>query len=625
MDPPSRKSRRSSILKIRQTEVVLESTAVEDDQKQVLKRRVSFHNVKTVQNFEKDNLNLLDGSPFREKIQETMSSDGILTPGRSQVTLSTPSTATSNTENTNFIEDTMAAFEGDGPRQRLSYDEVTSYSAADMSLSDTTVTDATEAVFNATQALQLDDHSAVDMCISESTSAGDDGGLPNVNSNNTKYSSVDMSFSTTMDCSSRSSDDTLAALDVTCGNQKISANRIKGRDLDVSSKPSCDLSKRELMMDETMMAMNLKPGQSVSMFRTPAHSSHDKSSVSTYNDDTALAFEEATAVLTRGDDRENEMKLSTTISDSTISGDTMAVFETVERDKESAASGSSDMDITCVTTSASVLESHSPPLYTAVASEEKEEPGNATFVVEHRSPIQSLAKLPEEHIRCEQAVNDTVTLMNSEKSCRTEAESSSISANDDHGLAFTQAAGDYEESIHEQSVCRDATILISRDCDSSDVKASNLCSSHSTLLKSHLESPGVVDRKRQKRFNDKSSETTEGEELEEQRRADVSCYHATPAAVDAVFEDKVFTFVSTKTICVALDILFLFIHSHLLTGRKRKLQMDCMDRRALCTTSTCSPPVMLESESHRFKLREGPDWSKEPNFPKRYITSHFRC
>ncbi|EPB65809.1 hypothetical protein ANCCEY_15118, partial [Ancylostoma ceylanicum] len=51
--------------------------------------------------------------------------------------------------------------------------------------------------------------------------------------------------------------------------------------------------------------------------------------------------------------------------------------------------------------------------------------------------------------------------------------------------------------------------------------------------------------------------------------------------------------------------------------------MDCMDRRALCTTSTCSPPVMLESESHRFKLREGPDWSKEPNFPKRYITSHF--
>ncbi|RCN28526.1 hypothetical protein ANCCAN_25732 [Ancylostoma caninum] len=202
MDPPSRRSRRSSILKIRQTEVVLESTAVEDDQKQVVKRRVSFHNVKTVQNFEKDNLNLLDGSPFREKIQETMSSDGILTPGRSQVTLSTPSTANSNTENTNFTEDTMAAFEG-GPRQRLSYDEITNYSIADMSMGDTTVTDDTEAVLNATQPLQLDDHSAVDICVSETISAGDDGGLSSGNSNSTQYGNVDMSFSTTMNYSSR--------------------------------------------------------------------------------------------------------------------------------------------------------------------------------------------------------------------------------------------------------------------------------------------------------------------------------------------------------------------------------------------------------------------------------------
>ncbi|KAK6017288.1 hypothetical protein OSTOST_17193, partial [Ostertagia ostertagi] len=60
MDRPQRKSRRSSILKVRQTEVVSEKVTVEDDtNKQVMKRRVSFHNVKTVQNFEKDNLNLL--------------------------------------------------------------------------------------------------------------------------------------------------------------------------------------------------------------------------------------------------------------------------------------------------------------------------------------------------------------------------------------------------------------------------------------------------------------------------------------------------------------------------------------------------------------------------------------
>ncbi|KAL6735335.1 hypothetical protein Aduo_005785 [Ancylostoma duodenale] len=541
MDPPSRKSRRSSILKIRQTEVVLESTAVEDDQKQVLKRRVSFHNVKTVQNFEKDNLNLLDGSPFREKIQETMSSDGILTPGRTQLTLSTPSTANSNSnaENANFTEDTMAAFEG-GPRQRLSYDEVTSYSIADMSMGDTTqttVTDDTEAVPIETQALQLDDHSAVDMCISETISAGDDEVPHNVKSNSTQYSSVDMSFSTTMNYSSRSSDDTLAALDVTCGNRKIAANQNRGADLNASSKLSRGLPKCDLTMDETMVAMSTKPGQSVSMFLTPAHTSHNKSSVSTYNDDTALAFEDVITARTRDSGQEDEMKLSTTISDSTFSGDTMAVFETVERDKESAASGSSDMDITSVATSTSVLENHSPPSC-AVAVSHEEEPGNATFVVEHRSPIQPLANLSVGSPHFEQAANETVTLVGSEKSCHIEAESSSVATGDDYGLTFTQAAGDYEEASGEQSVCKDTSIVISRISDSSDVKAPNLSFSHTILLKSHLESPGVVDRKRQRRFNDKRSETMEGEELEEQRRADVSLYPANPAAVDAVFEEK---------------------------------------------------------------------------------------
>ncbi|KAK6052647.1 hypothetical protein COOONC_09849 [Cooperia oncophora] len=107
-----RKSRRSSILKIRQTEVVSEKVTVEDDTaKQVMKRRVSFHNVKTVQNFEKDNLNLLDGSPFREKIQETMSSDGILTPGKGHVTPTPPNTD-NRAEASSFMDSTMLCFEG---------------------------------------------------------------------------------------------------------------------------------------------------------------------------------------------------------------------------------------------------------------------------------------------------------------------------------------------------------------------------------------------------------------------------------------------------------------------------------------------------------------------------------
>lgn len=84
-----------------------------------------------------------------------------------------------------------------------------------------------------------------------------------------------------------------------------------------------------------------------------------QSSLSTYNDDTALVFEDDIAAHNRGCDQEDEvlcfsnlcfsnfiyklsavqcafqMKLSATISDTTVSGDTMAVFETTERDKVS--------------------------------------------------------------------------------------------------------------------------------------------------------------------------------------------------------------------------------------------------------------------------------------------------
>ncbi|KAJ1361088.1 hypothetical protein KIN20_020265, partial [Parelaphostrongylus tenuis] len=80
MDDPSQKGRRSSILELRQGDVAVENTDdVDDEQKQVFERRVSFHNVKTVQTFDENHLNLLDGSPVKEKIQETMSSDGVLT------------------------------------------------------------------------------------------------------------------------------------------------------------------------------------------------------------------------------------------------------------------------------------------------------------------------------------------------------------------------------------------------------------------------------------------------------------------------------------------------------------------------------------------------------------------
>ncbi|RCN25186.1 hypothetical protein ANCCAN_29103, partial [Ancylostoma caninum] len=116
------------------------------------------------------------------------------------------------------------------------------------------------------------------------------------------------------------------------------------------------------------------------------------------------------------------------------------------------------------------FQNRSPPLYVAAASEEKEESGNATFVMEHQSSIQPLANLSTESTQFEQAANETVTLVSSEKSRHTLAESSSVATGDDHGLTFTQAAGDYEEAKGEQSVCMDASIVISRISDSSDVK-----------------------------------------------------------------------------------------------------------------------------------------------------------
>ncbi|PIO62690.1 hypothetical protein TELCIR_15738, partial [Teladorsagia circumcincta] len=64
-------------------------------------------------NFEKDNLNLLDGSPFREKIQETMSSDGILTSNFPNRYVSVP-----NDFERTARDDTLAALEA--PYRRVS-------------------------------------------------------------------------------------------------------------------------------------------------------------------------------------------------------------------------------------------------------------------------------------------------------------------------------------------------------------------------------------------------------------------------------------------------------------------------------------------------------------------------
>lgn len=175
MDDPSQKGRRSSILKLRQGDVTVENTDdVDDEQKQVFKRRVSFHNVKTVQTFDENNLNLLDGSPIREKIQETMSSDGVLTPGRSHIPTSTPRKPHGHNDvmDISFMSSTMT----DGVVPILCRHEKTSYSTCDMSLENEISSDI-QGEFS-----PLMDDQTVDMSISTDPTSADLPGLtPTIN------------------------------------------------------------------------------------------------------------------------------------------------------------------------------------------------------------------------------------------------------------------------------------------------------------------------------------------------------------------------------------------------------------------------------------------------------------
>ncbi|VDO50665.1 unnamed protein product [Haemonchus placei] len=312
MDRPPRKSRRSSILKVRQTEVVSEKVTLEDDTtKQVMKRRVSFHNVKTVQNFEKDNLNLLDGSPFREKIQETMSSDGILTPGKGHITPTPPPDTSKRLEVSNFGDNTMLCFGECPPTARhLDSDEVTKHTSVDMSICDTTFRQETP--------------SPVDMSLCQTTSGEEL--VPyqpsGSRSNNTQYGCVDMSFSTT---AAGSVDDTLAALE----------GVLKGADRHSKSygvaNATINVSKFERTANDTFACLNTQPGQPISGLRTPLlrSSNSDKSSISTFNDDTALVFETKSSSRTENLKQQpnSESNTSSFMSQSADDCITMNVFE----------------------------------------------------------------------------------------------------------------------------------------------------------------------------------------------------------------------------------------------------------------------------------------------------------
>ncbi|KJH41029.1 hypothetical protein DICVIV_13006 [Dictyocaulus viviparus] len=78
MDKHLKGSKKNSILKSQKTEVDGGKATSGDDQN-AHERRVSFHSLKTVQKFEESHLNLLDGSPFEVRIEETTSSSGVPT------------------------------------------------------------------------------------------------------------------------------------------------------------------------------------------------------------------------------------------------------------------------------------------------------------------------------------------------------------------------------------------------------------------------------------------------------------------------------------------------------------------------------------------------------------------
>uniref|UniRef100_A0A1I7XQF3 CRAL-TRIO domain-containing protein n=1 Tax=Heterorhabditis bacteriophora TaxID=37862 RepID=A0A1I7XQF3_HETBA len=134
-------------------DIVPDNLEFDDDTKYVRRRRVSFHNVKTVQNYDKDNFDLLDGSPFREKIHETMSSDGVLTPGRShtRMSISSVSTTTPCPTPVNKIsddgDDTMLLLYGfsdtvNGKSMQFEDINATRNICVDMSVCDTNITEA---------------------------------------------------------------------------------------------------------------------------------------------------------------------------------------------------------------------------------------------------------------------------------------------------------------------------------------------------------------------------------------------------------------------------------------------------------------------------------------------------
>lgn len=468
MDRPLRESRRSSILKVRQTEASAENTPVEDDPKYTLKRRVSFHNVKTVQNFEKDDLNLLDGSPFREKIQETMSSDGILTPGKGRVTPTDP-TSRGDMSQSSFMDNTLICFKEEG--NHLCFREVTKYSVTDMSINET--------------GLHQELCSPADMSICQTTSTESSASRRRCasRSDSTQYDSEDMSFS--INSSSRSSDGTLLALEEGLGNgTKTPACK--------PISPGCsqsmmDVTRGDVTKNDTMACVNTQLGQNLWSLKTLCTSQNlsDKSSISFAEEDTALVFDVET-VAPREIGKQDSEEISTVLSDSFDDGNTMAVFSLHQPDTGTAERDSSDVTILAATPNISLESSameashvdwEESGIKELLSNHETRtaEVDSTFFVEDHIQAGDQIVQLHESCSRAIQIGDGTINLVTSEMSLCSDDKDTVLEAllsTSRAGRAHTllEPATDVLRTSEQCSNILNATIVLNTDDPTSAVE-----------------------------------------------------------------------------------------------------------------------------------------------------------
>lgn len=91
------RKKRNSILKVRQAVETIEETVMNSGPSSTTtNRRVSFHNVKHVKQYDRDHGKILDATPVKEKITDTIGSDGILTPRGGNMDISESPACTSS-------------------------------------------------------------------------------------------------------------------------------------------------------------------------------------------------------------------------------------------------------------------------------------------------------------------------------------------------------------------------------------------------------------------------------------------------------------------------------------------------------------------------------------------------